>query len=342
MSRYLVLIALFSVLAFGCSKAERIEETELLSNKTFQKDVKVDGHEFDGLIIENCVFDGGSLSLGNVDSVIVRNCTFKNIKNNGLKIGFIGPSSHISVENCSFENIGFNGVDSHEDALHCQILNCQFINMALSETGAAMAQPHHAIYWKGKDVLISGNYFDAGDQPFGNSISVRSSGIVRNNIILNSPKNGIMYYSNHPGGDSLFIENNFLVNTTYGISVASLGKEEYHNKNVVIRFNSIIQKENYSIYISEKFENTTEFGIYGNILVNPTENYFRTFYEVAGISDNLTRPADIGFVNAENGDLHLNPDSEAVEFCNGLLTFPLYDIDGDLRTSDNLNAGADG
>jgi len=205
-----------------------------------------------------------------------------------------------------------------------------------------MAQPHHAIYWKGKNVRIEGNYFEARSQPFGNAISVRSSGIVRNNIILNSPKNGIMYYSNHPGGDSLFIENNFLINNTYGISVASLGNEEYHNKNVIIRFNSIIQDNNYSIYISEKFENTTSFGIYGNILVNPTENYLRTFYEVAGIYDNLERTSDIGFINAASGDLHLKADSEAIGFCTGLTDFPTFDIDGDLRNPAQLNAGADG
>jgi hypothetical protein len=47
-----------------------------------------------------------------------------------------------------------------------------------------MGQPHHGIYWKGKDVLIEENRFEAGEQPHGNAISVRSSGIIRKNIIL--------------------------------------------------------------------------------------------------------------------------------------------------------------
>jgi hypothetical protein len=35
-----------------------------------------------------------------------------------------------------------------------------------------MGQPHHGIYWKGKNVSILNNTFNCEDQPFGNGISV--------------------------------------------------------------------------------------------------------------------------------------------------------------------------
>ena len=204
-----------------------------------------------------------------------------------------------------------------------------------------MAQEHHAIYWKGKDVLIEKNEFNTGNQPHGNCISVRSSGIIRQNIIRNAKKNAIMYYSNHPGSDSLLIENNFIAYPNYGITVATNGFLDWHNQHVIIRFNTIVQEENRSIYIAPDFESTTSFSIYGNLIINPTENYFKTFYEVSGIENNLSRTGDIDFIDAKNGDLHLVSGSEAEGFCAGLTEFPATDIDGDPRSSDDLNAGAD-
>lgn len=272
---------------------------------------------------------------------MVRNCRFEDIRHNGIKVGFTGPASDILIEDCFFDGIGFNAIDSHREAPNGTIRGCTIKNAGLSETGAAMAQPHHGIYWKGKDVLIEENRFEAGNQPQGNAISVRSSGIVRKNVIMGAPKNGIMYYSNHPGSDSLLIENNFLAYNTYGISCATLGNEEYHNQNVIIRFNTVLQETNYNLYIAADFQNTTVFSIYGNLFVNPTETYFQKFYEVDGINNNLLTAGSINFVDAENGDLHLIPGSAAEDYCAGLINYPTTDIDGDLRASETLNAGAD-
>lgn len=333
-------IPILFIFLYACGKQVHISGVSEISGSTFTENVRVDGHELDSLIIQDCVFDGGSLSLGNVDHVTIRNCVFQNIDDNGLKVGFIGPCSGILIENCHFENIGFNGIDSHQDALNCTIRNCSFKQIALSEVGAGMAQPHHCIYWKGKNVRIEGNTFNAGGQPFGNGISVRSSGIIRNNIILHAPKNGIMYYSNHPGGDSLIIENNFLINNNYSITVATLGQEEWHNKHIIIRFNSTIQSRNYSFYIAEGFENTTSFEIYGNLIINQTGEYYRTFFDLPETYQNLELTTFDGFIS-EDTDLHLTEDNAAIDFCSGLVNFPTEDIDGDIRSGSNFNAGAD-
>lgn len=326
----------------GCNKEELPSSTEYIGGKTFNSGLKIDGHEYDGLIIENCTFTNKSLRIGNANDIIIRNCTFEDIGFDGIKLGFIGGVSNITIEGCTFKNIGFNGVDSHERAPNCTIRNCYFENIALSEVGAAMAQPHHGIYWKGKNVLITGNTFNTGEQPFGNAISVRSSGKVSENTIINAAKNGVMYFANHPGDDTLIIENNFIANSHfYSIICGSDGNLSNHNKNVVIRFNSTVQDENESVYISGDFETTTDFQIYGNIFVNSTGDYFRTFYDVDTIHHNLTSTSDIGFVNMNAGDLHINSSSIANGYCSGLIQFPSLDIDGNLRSSINLDAGAD-
>jgi len=339
-SLQLLSFALILLTVLSCNKEEILEPTSYLSGQEFTKNLRVDGHEFDSLIIENCTFDGATLNIGNADYVTIRNCSFKNIKSNGIQIGFIGPSKGVTIENCTFENIGFNAIDSHEDAPDGIIRSCNFYNVALSQTGPAMAQPHHAIYWKGKNVLIEKNTFIAGNQPHGNGISVRSSGKIQQNRISGYPKNGIMYYANHPGGDSLFIENNFLWGNGYSITLGSLGDKSLHNKNVIIRFNSMTQSENYSLYVANDFETTTNIAIYGNIIVNPTQEYIKSFYNLSEVNLNLSSPNDVGFENMEAGDLHLTPGSSAHGFANTAPSFPVYDIDGDLRTT-TINAGAD-
>lgn len=315
--------------------------TTNISGESYSKGLRVDGHQYDGLIIENCSFTKKSLEIGNVNGVTIRNCTFKDISLDGIKIGFIGESSNITIENCSFENIGYNGIDSHEKAINCIIKGNYFKNVALSEIGPAMGQPHHGIYWKGKDVFITENTFINGEQPFGNSISIRSSGKVTKNKIFNPAKNGIMYYANHPGGDSLIMENNFIHEPTfYAIIMGSDGNTSNHNKYVSIRFNSTYQTQNESIYISELFENNTSISIYGNILVNTNGNYMKTFFTIPDVYKNLTSSTDIGYANVSAGDLHLSPNSSAINFCSGLSNFPQTDIDGNLRLSTNLDAGA--
>ncbi len=325
----------------ACKKENNLEPTSIVTGQTFTTNLRVDGHHFDSLIIENCVFDGATLSIGNADYVTIRNCTFKNIKGNGIKVGFIGPANHVRIEECTFENIGYNAIDSHEDASHGFITGCQFNNVALSQTGATMAQPHHAIYWKGPYVTIEKSRFIGGDQPFGNGISVRSSGHIHKNIISGYPKNGIMYYADHPADEILLVENNFLFDNNYSITAASNGDASNHVESVVIRFNSMVQEENYSIYIGEEFENSTMVMISSNIIVNPSKEYSRTFFDLYLKEFNYTSEDNIGFVNMNSGDLHLQPSSPAIGYATpNLLGAPGEDIDGDPRTG-SINAGAD-
>jgi hypothetical protein len=338
--RYLVGVVL-TISFSGCLKETIFEGAGNIEGEEFNDFLRIQGHEYDSLIIENCLFDGGGLNIGDVSDVVIKNCTFKNIKNNALKVGFIGSARNITIENCLFENIGFNAIDSHERAENCTIRNCTIAKVALSDVGGAMAQAHHGIYWKGKNVLIENNIIDGEGQRFGNCISIRSSGIVRKNKILNSPKAGLMYYSNHPGSDSLIIENNFFINNENSIICNTQGNLSYHNENVVIRFNSLMQSNATSININDRFESTTQFFIYGNIVVNGEEDYLKMPFSAEYLDHNLLSSTDVGFVDINN-DLHINSNSMAKGFLSDLdIPFPVDDIDGDVRTNSTLSVGAD-
>lgn len=333
---------LLLLLLFGCKKDFlEPEETVYISNKTFKNGVTIKGHQYDNLIIENCIFTKRELNISGVDNVIIRNCTFKDINDNGIRIGVWGSVNGIIIDNCTFTNIGFNGIYGADDALDCIIKNCSFNSVSLSEIGGAMGQPHHSIYWTGKNVLIENNLFENGNQKIaGDLISIRSSGIIRRNIVCNAISNGIMYFTDHRGGDTLLIENNILYNNTYGINLQSNGSYNNHNSNVIVRFNTIVQDKNQSVRVDGEFETTTNIEVYGNILVNPTGEYLKTFYTI-NQHHNLTSTADIGFVSMQTGNLHITTGSSATNFCSGLTIFPLVDIDNDTRNSNNLDAGAD-
>lgn len=333
---------LFLLLLFGCTEDFlKPNETVYIQDEIFEKGVTIKGHKYDNLIIENCTFTKRELNISEVDNVIIRNCKFKDINNDGIRIGVWGSVNRIVVENSIFTNIGFNGIYGSEYSPNCVIRNCSFNSVSLSEIGAAMGQPYHSIYWTGKNVLIEGNFFENGNQKAaGDLISVRSSGILRGNTIRNAISNGIMYFTDRSGGDTLLIENNILYNNTYGINLQSNGSYKNHNSNVIVRFNTIVQDKNYSIRVDDKFETTTNVEVYGNILINPTGEYLKTFYTI-NQHHNLTSMADIGFVNMKTGELHITTGSSARNFCSGLVIFPSTDIDNETRNSINLDAGAD-
>ena len=66
----------------------------------------------------------------------------------------------------------------------------------------------HNIYVQVADSLIENNTMYNSS---GNGISIRSTGVVRNNVIWNSAKSCIRYFNDHAPGppDTLIIENNY-------------------------------------------------------------------------------------------------------------------------------------
>ena len=63
-----------------------------------------------------------------------------------------------------------------------------------------------------------------------------------------------MYFADHPGSNSLVIENNFLINCENGIGLTTPSNISYHNKNIDIRFNSIYNSKVNSILTKKRFQ----------------------------------------------------------------------------------------
>ena len=339
--KYTINYIFLFLLIMSCKKEEIAKETNHIEGKNFDDGLRIEGHEFDSLIIENCVFKNKPLNLNNCNYVVIRNSTFKDIHNSGIRVGFNGECTNLLIENCTFKDIGFNGVDSHEDAPNAIIRNCVFENNSLSQIGTAMGEPHHNIYWKAPGVIIESNHFDAKNQKSGNIISIRSSGIIRKNVIKNGSTNAIMYYADHPGGDTLLIENNFIHNHNHsGIMLRSAGDKNWHNNNIIIRFNSIVDAYENAVYVDDTFEKTTEISIYGNIFSNASQQFIKSSFKLNEYV-NLETSEDIGFVDVENGDLHLLDGSTAIGYASSIQDFPLDDIDGEKRKLTTLCVGAD-
>ncbi len=81
----LLLFTCIVVLFVNCKKQDNVNtsiEPGIIENETFNSTVLIDGHDFDGTIIRNCVFediDGDGLQIRDVDNLCIENCIFRNI-----------------------------------------------------------------------------------------------------------------------------------------------------------------------------------------------------------------------------------------------------------------------
>jgi hypothetical protein len=236
--------------------------------KTFEWDDPL--HTSPPTLFVNCIFEQGAW-MGGVDSVYFYKCVFKN------KAVALGRSmdqnwqgtSNLVFDSCDFfdsktmsfvtgRNPENPNLMTHENII---IRNCFFKNWGADFPGNNL---YHAIYSKGSDILIENNIFHnvAG----GSAISIRNSGIVRNNKIFRSGYGmaGITYWNQFPasGSKELMIEGNVIVEPEYSnvlqkehknakgkvkasIWIDSHEKpEEYFLKKITLRNNSIIIYDN--------------------------------------------------------------------------------------------------
>jgi hypothetical protein len=76
----------FLILLISCTKEEIPVFFDNIAAQTFETGLRIDGHEYDGLLIENCTFKNKPLNLGNVQNVIIRNCVLKVLMKMELKL----------------------------------------------------------------------------------------------------------------------------------------------------------------------------------------------------------------------------------------------------------------
>eukprot|EP01084_Bolivina_argentea_P021629 40187_1 len=120
---------------------------------------------------------------------------------NGIYFRSSGHSTNALIKNNHIEMIYANGILAGENHTHLQIINNTIINVGIELNSALNGAPHHGMYIQGKGFYIHNNLVYWVNNINGNCISVRSYGIISNNILFNSTKRGITYYSDHPGYD---------------------------------------------------------------------------------------------------------------------------------------------
>lgn len=333
---------------FGCKKDSGPLEPEglLIEGQTFNQTVLIDGHDRDGTIIRDCIFeniDGDGLQIRDVDNLIVEDCIFREIKEDGIRFRNSGGSDGVQILNNEIYNIDENGILAWEGHRNTVIKGNTIYNVALNKSSALAGAPHHGIYFQGPNFEISENTIYDIVNNKGNCVSVRSYGTVSKNRLYNATDHGVSYFSDHPGADGeLLVENNFIYdNGSRGINLTSNGTESNHISGASLRFNTIVSEDQAPIGIDDALCNGDN-RVIANINIRRDGGSLFIFSNCSLTeSNNLNSDTDIGFVDFVNRDLHLISSSGANGLANGLSGFPSDDIDGDLRNPASLDAGAD-
>lgn len=350
MSNYksILLFLYFILTLISCNKNNVIDDLApgIIENQTFNSTILIDGNEYNGTLIRNCIFeniDGDGLQIRNVSNLCIENCTFRNISENAIRFRNSGTSNGVKILENQIYDIEKNGILASENHINTIIRKNTINNVATNNTSSGLGAPHHGIYFQGRNVTITENTIYNVMNSQGNCISIRTYGIISKNNLYNATDHGISYYSDHPGhGQELRIENNFIFdNGKRAINLASNGESENHIGNALIRFNSTISNDASPIGINDDLTNVN-LNIYGNILIR-TDGGSTYIYSSLPYSQsyNILNSGDIGFLDFNNRNLHILNSSSANNAAAGITTFPSTDIDNDSRSTDNIDIGAD-
>eukprot|EP01083_Nonionella_stella_P034778 95080_1 len=272
---------------------------------------------------------------------------------NAITLRGSGHSYNVLINNNYIQNVYANGILAGENHKNLSIINNTIIHVGMDETSAANNAPHHGMYVQGAGFVIDQNIVYWVHNMNGNCISVRSFGTVSNNVLFNSTKRGITYYSDHAGYNGLLlIENNIIYNCPLNsIGISTNGDAHNHIGATIIRFNTcFMTHDNVPITVDDRVDWSSD--VYCNILIRNGSTSFVSVHRWVNETHNLGgNPNDIAFVNVDMSDLitvnlHLLNSSNAIGFCNDLNTdyysVTTYDIDGDRRGGEpRIDAGAD-
>ena len=162
-----------------------------------------------------------------------------------------GGTENITIDGNDVHDTGWDGIWSGGDVTAgVDHKNLKVLNNTIENTGIGdVTQGRHPIYLQSQDPFIEGNTITGPRD--GNSISIRSSGIVRCNNVSGTSRTSrpaIRYYSNHEVGSTnlLVIEFNTVVSDTIGIDLyppadRADGQSPPNHvvKNFIIRYNTV-------------------------------------------------------------------------------------------------------
>ena len=196
--------------------------TRIIENLTLTSTLMLSGHEWDNTLIRNIIIQdvaGDGIMLRDVSNVMIENVTIRNVTGDGIKLSTLGSTSNVILSGNTLTNIGGDGINAGQrlsagvDHPGLQILNNTIDTTGLNSGTSGLL---HGMYIQSSDFLIQGNrILNSTD---GNGISVRSSGIIRDNYIETTRESGIAYFADNMKGpsDQLIIENNTINKTGNG------------------------------------------------------------------------------------------------------------------------------
>ena len=185
---------------------DRSQFTNIIEGKTFEDTLVLDGSKYDNTLIINCTFkniDGDGITVRNADNVTIANNTISDVSGTGVRMAMAGSSDNVTVIDNDISNIGDNGISAGENHSNLRIIGNTIDNAGTNgdhKEGNSPTPDMHGMYIQAKDYYIADNYVTNSTD--GNGISLRSTGVVENNLVEHSGKSGIAYYSDHPAGPS--------------------------------------------------------------------------------------------------------------------------------------------
>lgn len=333
--------------------------------------INLTNSSWNNTLIKNCVIHNtgagnDGIFLRDVTNVRIENCTIYNIDGQGgIRMSISGNGTdRVQIVNNKIYDVQENGINAPQRSQNSPPLNqrnLEIIGNTIYNTGLGSENgKSHSIYCQAADFLIKDNLiFGKRD---GNGISVRSSGIISGNIISGDSKANkpsIRYFSDHYTGtsDTLLIENNIIYNDSTDAHVIDIFEHSdlYQNsvsdlhivKNFNIRFNTAISfiQNKYALRISEDYyTNSFWLSVTGNILTNitSTNSCISVPINTVQISNYLSNNLGYFKTTTQSYDFHITAKHGAYNYVGASISdFPKTDIDGEVRKSGTLDAGAD-
>lgn len=240
----------------------------------------------DNVLIINTVFhsiDDHAIMLRNVSNIYIKDCEIYDVNGFGILLRGTGSTNNVTIEGCKIYNTKASGVmasQRSEDGVDHH--NLVIRNNTIFNNGTN--DHEHNIYVQATDSLIENNTVYNSS---GNGISIRSTGVVRNNVIWNSAKSCIRYFNDHQPGpsDTLIVEGNFCqladpgFDGSPGISLlqSKLSPKDWLADNYYVRNNTIVvlTDERFGFSVESKVFDNKFVSVYENVVIN-TKNIEKT------------------------------------------------------------------
>ena len=343
------------------------EWEHIYDGKTFTNELWIENKR-NVLIINNTIrgVNGkkSSLRIKNSSRVLVTNNTISGhrYKGHGSSILIDKGTQQIIIDNNRISDADGNGIATEGSSSKCcphdnPVPGLVIRNNLIHDVGkyhiTTAHSPHHGMYIKAQDAKIENNtIYNSFD---GSGISIRSTGVVRGNLIYNVKGSHIGYWPQKQGGDSewLLVENNvvyqdssFPRSSNNEAMIALGGNKTPQFDKFVIRFNTVVAFAGTGRSVaminlaSDHYPNVRA---YANVLADfrgSSGRYLTRSNDAKYLRQNITTTSRDGFRSVSSRDFNVTETHSAVAYATGVENYPRRDKEGRLRDANSLDAGA--